>query len=150
MVELNGTLPILTNMQFNSLVPELDVRDFARSLDFYTKMLGFTVLDRRAEPDFALLAYGDAQLMIQQLTSSGWYAPEADTPLGRGVNFQIRTKDIASLVARLKAYDYPIERLPYESWRKSAGETIGEIEIHVFDPDGYFLRFSQVIGVRSE
>ena len=36
-----------------ALVPELEVSDFAKSLDFYVRVLGFSVLYDRPERPFA-------------------------------------------------------------------------------------------------
>ncbi len=131
---------------FNALVPELDVADYARSLDFYTNVLGFEVEYDRSNPSFALLSYGTAQLMIQQ-QDTGWDASgPLEYPYGRGINFQIATTDLRALVERLKKHHYPIRRNIEETWRKAGGQLVGEIEIHLLDPDGYFLRFSEVIG----
>lgn len=87
--------------------------------------------------------------MLSEITSSGWYAPDSGTELGRGVNFQLTTSDLNGLVQRLREYAYPIKRDVYESWRESWGELGGEIEIHLFDPDEYFLRFSELIGKKE-
>jgi hypothetical protein len=95
---------------------------------------------------FALLHYGHAQIMIQQ-QDTGWKtAGPLEKPYGRGVNFQITIKDLNSLIVRLTDNNYPIHRGIEETWRKAGDELVGEIEIHVLDPDGYFLRFSELIG----
>ena len=49
--------------EWNKLVPELDVSDFARSLQFYTDVLGFEVLFTRE--NFAYLELEDIQFMLQ-------------------------------------------------------------------------------------
>jgi catechol 2,3-dioxygenase-like lactoylglutathione lyase family enzyme len=131
---------------FNSLVPELDVADYKLSLDFYTKVVGFELEYDRSDPSFALLSYGQAQLMIQQ-QGTGWDASGTlEHPYGRGINFQIATTNLSGLVERLKQHRYPIRRDVEETWRKAGDQFVGEIEIHVLDPDGYFLRFSEEIG----
>lgn len=132
---------------FNSLVPELYVADYEKSYHFYVDVLGFTFWYGRENPRFSVLTYGDAQIMIQQEEPSDWHTGALEYPYGRGINFQIRTKDIEGLVARLEEHNYPIRRGIKESWRHVIGDVlIGEKEIHVLDPDGYFLRFSQKIG----
>ena len=41
-------------MQFNPLVPELEVLDFQKSIAFYTQVLGFTIeYQRKEEFDFS-------------------------------------------------------------------------------------------------
>ena len=76
-------------MQFEpSLVPELSVSDFQKSLSFYTKILGFKIEYDRPEKKFALLSFENSQLMINQHNST-WAVGKLEYPLGRGVNFQI-------------------------------------------------------------
>ncbi len=133
-------------MMFNALVPELDVSDYNKSLDFYIKVLGFVLEYNRSDPSFALLSYGSAQLMIQE-QDTGWDSTAPlEHPYGRGVNFQISTNNLKALVDKLKKHHYPIRRDIEETWRKAGDQFVGEIEIHVLDPDGYFLRFSEMIG----
>ncbi len=62
-----------TNITYwNRMVPELTVTDFSLSLDFYQRILGFNVLIRREDPDFAYLSLGEAQLMLEAFHDSGW------------------------------------------------------------------------------
>jgi catechol 2,3-dioxygenase-like lactoylglutathione lyase family enzyme len=133
-------------MKFNSLVPELDVRDFERSLAFYVGVLGFEVLSRRADPDFALLAYGDAQLMIEQAHEGSRYPLEEGVALGHGVNFQIRTDDVSGIADALRAHGAPLQRDLYDRSHVEHHERITERELRAYDPDGYVLRFSQLIS----
>ena len=79
------------NTVSNSLVPELSIIDFKKSLDFYTRILGFSIEYQRAEEGFAFLSLGDAQIMIDQIGESRtWQTGEMKHPLGQGINFQIR------------------------------------------------------------
>jgi catechol 2,3-dioxygenase-like lactoylglutathione lyase family enzyme len=48
-----------------ALVPELEVSDFSKSLEFYVDVIGFSVLYDRPERPFAFLGLGSAQLMIE-------------------------------------------------------------------------------------
>jgi catechol 2,3-dioxygenase-like lactoylglutathione lyase family enzyme len=57
--------------QFARLVPELSCSDVARSRDFYTRLLGFTVLYDRPEDGFAYLTREGAEIMLEQ-QSDGW------------------------------------------------------------------------------
>ena len=73
------------------LVPELDVSDLARSLDFYVGLIGFEVLYERPEERFAYLTLGDAHLMLEEAAGPGrrFRTAPLERPYGRGVNFQI-------------------------------------------------------------
>ena len=54
-------------MKSNSLKPELYVTDFQKSLDFYTKILGFKLVYQREAPLFAFLSYQWSNFMNQEL-----------------------------------------------------------------------------------
>jgi hypothetical protein len=49
-----------------ALVPELEVSDFGKSLEFYVGILGFSVLYDRPERPFAYLGLGAAHIMIEK------------------------------------------------------------------------------------
>ena len=126
-------------------MPELYVSDYKKSLAFYVDLLGFKLEYNRTDPLFAFLSYGEAQLMIQQQEKDDWHTGPLEHPYGRGINLQIRTPDINAIVEKLNANNYPIQRGVKESKRKAGDMVITEREIHVLDPDGYFLRFSEEI-----
>ena len=52
------------------LIPELEVKDFRKSLDFYTGLAGFKILYDRPEHEFAMLDKEGAHIMIEALTSA--------------------------------------------------------------------------------
>lgn len=136
-------------MKSNPLKPELYVSHFQKSLDFYTKILDFTVEYQREDPLFAFLSYQGSHLMIQELNP---YEDEAfitghfEYPFGRGINFQIDTDNVQKVYDSLRAYDYPLRRARKDSWYKVGNVLRGCRQILVQDPDGYLLRFSQDIG----
>lgn len=88
---------------WNRMVPELTVKDFPASLHFYTDVLGFSVMIRRTEPDFAYISLGEAQLMLEQYHQGGWNTAELARPLGRGVNFQIEVDDIKQIFNHIRS-----------------------------------------------
>jgi catechol 2,3-dioxygenase-like lactoylglutathione lyase family enzyme len=134
-------------MKFNSLIPELYVSDFAKSLHFYVDILGFKIEYDRKGPLFAFLSYGEAQLMIQEDDNNPqWQTAKLEKPYGRGINFEIRTDEIDEMVRRLRANLYELQHDVEESWRKAGSVMVGQKEMRVLDPDGYFLRFSQSLG----
>ncbi len=130
---------------WNPMVPELTVSDFARSLSFYVDMLGFTVLIRRDNPDFAYLCSGEAQLMLEAYHSGSWDTGELSYPLGRGVNFQIEVDDITPLFTRLRENNIQLYREPNDNFYSTEDRRFCQREFLVQDPDGYLLRFSQYI-----
>ena len=74
------------------MVPELSVSDFDASLGFYCA-LGFHVRYRRADPAFAYLELGLAQIMLEECHENAWITADLHRPFGRGVNFQIEVSD---------------------------------------------------------
>ncbi|WP_215844756.1 bleomycin resistance protein [Candidatus Pantoea bituminis] len=135
----------LKDPYWNRMVPELTVTDFPASLYFYVDVLGFNVVIKRSDPDFAYVSLGEAQIMLEQYHAEGWNTSELVKPLGRGVNFQIEVDDIEQILARLLAHGISLYRALRDN-HYSTGETIAcQREFLVQDPDGYLLRFSQYI-----
>lgn len=81
------------------LVPELIGADFARSLAFYTALLGFAVRYARPEGRCAYPERAGAELLIEQSVGRTSLAAPLEHPYGRGVNFQIAVGDVAALHA---------------------------------------------------
>lgn len=136
-------------MKSNFLNPELYVTDFQKSLDFYTKILGFEVEYQRTDPLFVFLSYNGSHIMIQELDPNEdeeFITGKFEYPLGRGVNFQINTDNVQKLSNSLKENNYPLRRDVKDSWYKVGNILSGCRQILVQDPDGYLLRFSQNIG----
>lgn len=131
-------------MKFNSLVPELYVIDFQKSIDFYTGVLGFTIEYQRENPKFAFLSYLDSQLMIQEDDDvKEWHTGNLEYPFGRGINFQIKTDNAQVLIDKLNAVHYPLQRELRDSYYQVKDTLYGYRQFLVMDPDGYLLRFSQ-------
>lgn len=138
-------------MKFNSLKPELYVSNFQKSLHFYTNILGFKLEYQRSNPSFAFFSYQGSQLMIQQEDNDEeWHNGKPEYPYGRGLNFQIETDNIQKIIDSLTHNNYPLKRGIKDRWYKVNNTLRGCREILVMDPDGYLLRFSQVLGTKQE
>jgi len=81
---------------------------------------------------------------------SRWPTGTLEKPFGRGINFQITIPDTGELLARLEAAGWPLFRAPEERWYRRHDEYVGVRQFLVQDPDGYLLRFSQRLGIRSQ
>nr|WP_173178132.1 VOC family protein [Pseudomonas tohonis] len=138
-------------MHFNALVPELLVVDFARSLDFYCRVLGFEVAYQRPEHRFAYLRFGEAQLMLEEDDgeASEWRVEPLEAPFGRGLNLSIRCADALALIARIEAAGVRLRRGAEERWYRQDEQAHGELNFLLQDPDGYLLRFHQSLGMRA-
>jgi catechol 2,3-dioxygenase-like lactoylglutathione lyase family enzyme len=135
-------------MQWQPLVPELVVADFDSSLRFYTSILGFEVKYRRANPSFAYLEFERSQLMIEELQDDSWLLGALERPFGRGMNLQIQCTDVMSLRKRLAAAGIDVYREIEDAWYETDAAPVGQRQFLVADPDGYLLRFCQVLGAR--
>ena len=135
------------NTVSNSLVPELSIIDFKKSLDFYTRILGFSIEYQRTEEGFAFLSLGDAQIMIDQIGESRtWQTGEMKHPLGQGVNFQIRVDSIDEIISSLKRENIQLFLDVEEKWYRKNDRQVGNKQFLVQDPDGYLLRFFEDLG----
>ncbi len=134
------------------LVPELNCRDIAASLKFYTQILGFMILYQRPEEKFAYLKREGACLMLEQPTptSRTWLLGELTYPYGRGVNFQIKVRDVDALYGKITAAGLKLLLPIEEKWYRRDEHQVGSRQFVVADPDGYLLRFFQDLGTRDE
>ena len=136
----------MKELYWNQLVPELVVSDFTKSLDFYTRLLGFSIRFQRADPDFVYLELDKAQFMLEASIEDAWHTGALEKPYGRGINFQIDIDDIQPVYDRLKTADISLFRDVKETWYKTGEMMTGVNEFLVQDPDGYLLRFSKFLG----
>ncbi|WP_282093779.1 bleomycin resistance protein [Epibacterium ulvae] len=133
-----------------ALVPELSVRNWQRSRQFYCDVLGFSVAYERPEEGFSYLKFGTAEMMIDQIGLGRDFDDLApDTPLGRGVNFQIEVAEIAGLYATVKGVAAEIILPLEDKWYRTSDCEAGNRQFVVADPDGYLLRFFQDLGTRT-
>lgn len=130
------------------LVPELTVSEFAKSLAFYTDVLGFRLLYGRPEERFAYLEREGAQIMIEQPVDRAWITGKLETPYGRGINLQVACTDATALRDRCLASGCTLYMNLEEAWYRRDTILLGCRQFLIQDPDGYLLRFSQDIGTR--
>jgi catechol 2,3-dioxygenase-like lactoylglutathione lyase family enzyme len=135
-------------MKFNSLIPELSVTDLDKSLDFYTKRLGFKVEYQRPEDRFAFLSLEKNQLMIEQ-SNKNWQTERLEHPFGRGLNLQMEVSRVSPLIDSLKKSSITLFDGPKENWYRKENKLLGSKEFLVQDPDGYLLRFAEDLGKKD-
>ncbi len=133
-----------------TLIPELKVTDFKKSLEFYTTLAGFRIEYDRPEHEFAMLSREGAWLMIEALAKSTrtFKVGELEYPLGRGMHFQIETSDIRALYGVFQEKGYPLFLDMEDRWYRRDAVELGNRQFLVQDPDGYLLRFYQDLGER--
>jgi hypothetical protein len=64
------------------------------------------------------------------------------------MNLQIVCTDVAEIRKRIAEAGIAVERELHDAYYKAAGAAIGQRQFTVADPDGYLLRFCQIIGER--
>jgi len=136
-------------IHFNNLIPELDVSNLEKSLQFYIDLLGFIIEYRREESAFVFLSLQGSQIMLQE-RNGNWETGTLEHPYGRGINFQIQINSIDLMLDNLFKNGCPLMKGPWESWYRRDDVFIGQQEFLVQDPDGYLLRFSEYLGVRNQ
>jgi catechol 2,3-dioxygenase-like lactoylglutathione lyase family enzyme len=127
-----------------ALVPELYVSDVETSLAFYAA-LGFDVRYARPEERFAYLQRDGAELMLEEPRGRVWLTGPLKQPFSRGVNLQIAVVDADALSAARPASAAVILPIEIRDYRRAA-DTITVRQFVLADPDGYLLRFSQLLG----
>ena len=126
-----------------TLVPELDVADLDRALEFYTDVCGFRVRYQRPEERFAYLEREGAELMLQDARGPGrrFRTAPLEAPYGRGLNLQIEVADESGLYETvLGAGVVPVVEIEVKRYRVDGDEVVSE-QFVVADRDGYLLRF---------
>jgi catechol 2,3-dioxygenase-like lactoylglutathione lyase family enzyme len=126
-----------------SLAAQLTCSSFARSLRFYTDVLGFTTM--RFEPDRKQADLEREGVAIQIAESAAPPLAPLDYPYGRGVTLVVWTADAEAIYAGVHAYGARLHRPMQEIWRDEDGVHTGHAEFEVIDPDGYALRFCQAL-----
>jgi hypothetical protein len=71
-----------------------------------------------------------------------------ETPLGRGINFQIRVPAVDPILTALARANWPLFLEPEKKWYRTGEVETGVHQFLVQDPDGYLVRFSAWVGER--
>lgn len=138
----------MSNLVFNSLIPELSVSNFEESIKFYCDILGFKIEYQRKESKFAFISLENSQLMIEEINDN-WNVGKMEKPFGRGINFQIDVKQIKPILESLEKNHYSLFKNVMENWYRQDNKLLGNKEFLVQDPDGYLLRFCEDLGEKE-
>ena len=138
-------------MNWNQMIPEFDVFNLEKSLEFYTKFIGFDIVYTRDEDKFAFLQMDNVQIMIQEieLKNNKWQVDTLKYPLGNGINFQIDVTNIDEIYNNLKDNKYTVFVEMEEHWYRKDNILMGCKEFLVQDPNGYLLRFSEDLADKN-
>ena len=121
-----------------AIIPTVRCRSMARTLDFYTTVLDFDLVDgQRADPGFGMLQREGHHLFLSSHSGDG--------ALGQAV--VVTTDDVDALFKRLRARGLKTPGDPDAPRAVHEGpldQTWGTREFYVDDPDGNTIRFVQM------
>jgi len=121
-----------------SLRLELFVSDMQKSIDFYTKVLGFERLE--GEPNYVPVRSGSVVIGLgpaSGLPKAHHFNPEVkNARRGLGTEIVLEVDDVQAFFQRVKSSSYKgiISPLRNQSW--------GLTDFRIVDPDGYYLRIT--------
>ena len=131
-----------------SLMAEMMVSDFARSMTFWTGPMGFSVAFDRPAQKFACLTHPDgAQIMVYE-RDGYWETGPLDAPYGRGAILQVYVSDVLAIHAKFVELGQIFFEPLREKWRDWGDRLGGQREFLVQDPDGYLIMVVQRLGER--
>lgn len=137
-------------MYFNKSIPEFDVTNLNKTIEFY-KTCGFKIEYDRPESKFVFMSLGEIQFMFCELKDiNKWETGKLEYPFGRGINFQLEVDNVDNIYINLKNAGYPIMIEMDENWYRQDDKLLGNKEFLVQDPDGYLLRFFEDLGSKDE
>lgn len=119
------------------VAPEFFVRDVDASVRFYVDKLGFVAL--RQEPVFAVVALGDAHVLLAHENIAPDRAELASTTRGAGVNVRNMVDNVDAVYERAKANGVRVVH-------DIAERGYGLRDFILADADGFMLRFAQAIA----
>ena len=127
-------------MALNSLTPNLMVNDVEETIEYYTDILGFTLLrtvPEQGKLDWAMVKQNDVLMMFQSAKSLKNDLPrlKGEKP-GGGLTFYIKVDDITQLHAQLSENEAEI----IAELEKTFYDTL---EFSIVDVNGYVLTFSE-------
>jgi lactoylglutathione lyase len=118
---------------------ELFVRDFARSLEFYERALGFVVDPaRERRDDYIPIRHGDVSIglgALELLPASHYFKPTREGQLGVGVEIVLEVEGLADYEQKARRTNAVVEPTQLRSW--------GLLDFRVIDPDGYYIRVTE-------
>lgn len=127
-------------MKLNSLTPNLMVNDVEETIEFYTDILGFTVLMTVPETgklDWAMVKRNDVVMMFQTKKSLSSELPRlAGEKPGGGLTFYIKVDRISELHEEL--YNNEVEIIS-----DLESTFYNTLEFSIVDLNGYVLTFSE-------
>lgn len=134
-----STITNAQETQYLSMSPNLIVKDMKVSQEFYTKTLGFQLIDQEpkdADPVWMMLAYNEITFMLQTQESLGEEIPSLkNEKTGATLIFYITVNNIKDYYDKVSKGSKVISDLKVTFY--------GATEFSIEDPDGYILTFAE-------
>jgi predicted enzyme related to lactoylglutathione lyase len=112
----------------------LRVESVQRSMEFYGRLLGFTVEIDKA-PDFAMIRVGGPKGGTIGLLPVEQGEPTMSAEQRAGIHIELTTDDLDALYEKLKTRGIEFFESPHEEpWERS---------MRAYDPDGYTVEFAE-------
>jgi catechol 2,3-dioxygenase-like lactoylglutathione lyase family enzyme len=128
---------VLDRVALRGIAPIVPVRRVQRTVDFYTQILGFELVDRNAEMTYAYVRRGETGLMLLDLKDS-----RAVQATASYLSAYVWVRDVTALWAELAPR---LARLPENRVTPLFEKAGGRKEFHVRDPDGFLLFFGEAL-----
>lgn len=123
-----------SNMTFRL---ELFVDNLAASIDFYSRVLGFTVGEQQVD-GYTPMINGDVYLSLNlraNLPDNHPIQAIVGERLGRGIELVLEVNDIKAMYKRVRSANWLLSgELQQQPW--------GLTDFRVLDPDGYYWRIT--------
>ncbi len=118
---------------------ELFTSDMEKSVDFYTKILGFTMEGKKVNESYQPVKNGNVVIgigPISKLSQDHHFNPNLENMRkGYGVEIVLEVNNIQKVYERVKSSGYSVdEPLSTQNW--------GLKDFRIIDPDGYYLRIT--------
>ena len=121
--------------QLQGIAPMVPVSDEVASAAFFQDVLGFDLRTHNAQARFALVARGDAGVILQ-----GGADAQSLQATANNIAAYIWVKDIKTLWSDLAP---KLDALPQDRVRPLFEQPYGMREFHVKDPDGFLIFFGE-------
>lgn len=126
-------------MQYQSLSPNIGVKDVNETVKFYTEMLGFKLIMSNPQSgvlEWAMVGADSVIVMFQEEKSLKFEYPFlADRPLSACLNFYVKMKNMAELYEKIKDTKYLAKELHKTFY--------GADEFAISDNNGYVLTITE-------
>lgn len=126
---------VMERVALKGVAPIVPVRRVARTVGFYTEVLGFDLVDRDRAMTYAYVRRGEAGFILLDLGE-----PEA---VRAAAHYQSAYVWVEGIEGLWTALEPRLSRLPAGRVRPLFAREDGRREFHVRDPDGVLLFFGE-------